>query len=118
MVLYIEIPFHQTVKLVIAKQCSKEGLVDRLAEKIVAEEEQFGILKLLGMCLLILLILYVGITCYNLYKGKKLSQSVPCGGGLIAACCGSGDNASEVPAEQAKANNVAGNFSELSVGFT
>lgn len=116
-ILYIEILYYQTVKVVIEKECSKEGFIDKLAEKVVAEEEKFGILKIMTMCILLLLILYVGITCYNLYKGKKLAVAVPCGGKLISRCLGTGENDNNAPAEIIDTNNPVSNFSELSVSL-
>lgn len=117
LVLFIEIPYYKTVKVIIEKECSKEGLLDRLAEKVVAEEERFGILKILGMCLAVLFIFYLGITCYNLSKGKKLAQAVPCGGRLFAYCTGSDLTSDEVIAAPTETNNPGNNLSELGVLF-
>jgi len=116
-VLYVEIPYYQTVRIVIEKECSKEGFIDKLAERIVSEEERFGILKLMAMFVTLLVILYMGITCYNLYRGKKLVRAVPCGGGFISRCIGGEERNNGVPLEETATNNTTSNFSELSVNL-
>ncbi len=100
MVLHIEVPFHEPIKLFINKECSHETFLDRLEEKIVDEEEEYGVLKFLGMCLFLCGILYLAVTCYNLYQGKPLIQSVPFGSTLILKVIGQ-DTAKNEPAAAA-----------------
>ncbi len=52
-------------------------MVDRIEESIVEEEEEYGVLKAIGMVMLIFLILFIIWTVYNLSQGKTLPDSVP-----------------------------------------
>ena len=58
--------------------------MDKIGEKIVEEEETFGILKFLGWALFLFVIVYGAVTLFNVAKGKNLTEAVPCGGSWIA----------------------------------
>lgn len=85
--LHIDIPLRSPVVLTIDKECSKETLVDRLAEKIVSNEKAYQAFKFGFIILTIFGLAYVVLTCNNLCKGKSLRQAVPCGGCICNCCC-------------------------------
>ncbi len=61
-----------------------ETIVDKLEEKIVAEEESVGIFRFLGWALVLALVVFAGITLFNMSRGKSLAEAMPCGGSCIA----------------------------------
>jgi hypothetical protein len=89
LILHIKIPLHSTVDLYIDKECSKETLIDRIQEVIIEEEEEYGLFKFFGICLFFTVVIYGGITCYNMKKGLPFIQAVPCGSDCITKVCGS-----------------------------
>lgn len=84
--LHIDIPLKSPVVLTIEKECSKETLVDRLAEKIVSNEKAYTAVKVGLVVFAVLAVAYTVFTCRNLCKGKPLSQSIPCGLCLCSCC--------------------------------
>ena len=113
----ILIPMYNPVTFSISKKCGKENFLDRLQEKIVSEEERFGIIKILFMCALVFFLLYLIITCYNLSQGKSLIKAIPCGAGLLK--CFKISEGMDEPETVNVINETTrvdtGNFSELSV---
>jgi len=83
-IITIEITMHKPIILYMDKECSKETLIDKIEEIVVKEEESFGILKFIGYVILIGGIIFTVITAVNLNSGKKLVDSVPIGGQLLA----------------------------------
>lgn len=88
LLVHIDIPLRSPVVLAIDKECSKETLIDRLAETIVSNEKTFGAFKVAALVSVIGGIVYMVVTCNNLCKGKSLRQSIPCGGCLYDCCFG------------------------------
>eukprot|EP00826_Nyctotherus_ovalis_P038308 TRINITY_DN3582_c0_g1_i9.p1 TRINITY_DN3582_c0_g1~~TRINITY_DN3582_c0_g1_i9.p1 ORF type:complete len:145 (+),score=29.96 TRINITY_DN3582_c0_g1_i9:1138-1572(+) len=86
MQLHIDIPLKSPVVMSIEKECSKETLVDRLAEKIVSNEKAYTAIKFGLIIFAVLGVAYAVFTCNNLCKGKTLSQSIPCGTCLCSCC--------------------------------
>eukprot|EP00826_Nyctotherus_ovalis_P041647 TRINITY_DN4232_c0_g1_i1.p2 TRINITY_DN4232_c0_g1~~TRINITY_DN4232_c0_g1_i1.p2 ORF type:complete len:108 (+),score=8.15 TRINITY_DN4232_c0_g1_i1:1044-1367(+) len=89
MVLHIHVPSHKDIDLVINKRCTEVTLIDKITDKLIAGDNEYGIVDVIGLCLIFILIIYATMTCCNMCRGKKLAQAVPCGGKFITTFIGS-----------------------------
>lgn len=84
MILHIHVPLHKNIDLVINKRCTEVTLID----KLIAGENEYGIIDAISVCLLLIMIIYAVMTCCNMCRGKRLAEAVPCGGKFITAFFG------------------------------
>ena len=93
--LHIDNSMFSPIIINIRKECSKNSIVDKLADKIMNSDAAYGTLQIIILVIFLLGLLYMIITCFNLCKGKPLTQAVPCGSSIIEYCTGSSTKGTE-----------------------